>query len=1357
MKIGAIGKSVELQDWLREVGMQAWLHKSFHVDPAEVERLRGEAELQHPLESPAQIRARAVGRAHALTLSRAGRAREAESQARALEPKPTIRDWLRGRPAEAPEPEVPEPAPPPPQAPAPVSAVAPTPIPGPTPVPEPELEQPLEPAGWNWGSIFRWGLRIAVVVILLLIFLLGIPLRGHAQRRSLEVQWRDEGVLLGTRGGGARWIIDCTGAGLTCTISGATITIDGAAGGGGYATIENEGTPLTQRTVLNFTGAGVTCVDDGPGVETDCDVPGGAGNLDLLDGSIHQDTAVGTAVRGDIITVPVSGLWTRFPVGGANTILGSDGTDPSWETATGTASPVRANNPLFPVQVRFTAIAAPGYAAGNLFYDSTDQALTFHNDEADVALQMGQESWVRVRNVTGSTINNGQVVYIVGIASGLPSIALARADVMATSQAVGIATHSIEDLTNGYITAFGLVRDFDTSAFTIADRVYLSASTAGLLTNTAPSDPNFVVPIGIVTEVNATTGDVLVTLAPPRPTGGAGIQVVGNTISTLSSEEDFLVSGALSCGVNTRGKAQTHTTPLQYCDNAAPPVLQYAAYAASDGDARAGDSATNFFDTGTLELAVIPDGTANQVLGTDAAGTAAEHKSLATGTAGTDFAILHGAGLVTFNLPLASGTNTGKLSNTDWTTFDNSVDSVGGGNGITSSGGQAPSIAVDLLTVQDGTGLTFSFSGLEFQGAGADRLTLLQGCADLDVIKWDDEAGGNGRWDCAADVSGGSPSLNTITAAVGAATINSGDNAIVWNWSITTASKIGFKIGENIASVAITDPILFNIATLTASTAHPFQVTSRGNTNGLRVGATDGILIELGGGGVDFGALLNYPTACSATFVRAILDSPTCEAVSLTADVSGTLPGANGGTNNAFMAFTGPATSLKTFTLPNATSTILTDNAAVTIAQGGTGQTTANPAFNALSPVTTEGDIIFRNATVNARLARGANGECLTANATTILWGSCGGTIRWDQLIDPTAATGFTADATAETLTFINSSAFSAGSQILFSQTGAPTAGGNFWEVRTVDADALILFNMNADLDLFVSFQAGSTADQDVLLAFKDFGGANEWTFGKNSGNSLVIDDVDVSITRMLLAGGGTSTFRSGSSSADIIFQSGALVERFRVDGATDTIFVGAGSDTGIARNAAGIVGITSVIDVATGFRIGGAAATDDCLLGNATNFVASSNCVLVGDSPNAAGDISGDYSGGLTIDAGAVASAELATANKTFDKSIVVIDPTTGEDDKVQWMHGKAVTYVDVDCSTDAGTATIDMDHRVLTTPNTVGTDILTGTIVCDTDNQADGGFADATIPANVPVNLSITAVSGAGTVRIHIRGTVD
>lgn len=41
-----------------------------------------------------------------------------------------------------------------------------------------------------------------------------------------------------------------------------------------------------------------------------------------------------------------------------------------------------------------------------------------------------------------------------------------------------------------------------------------------------------------------------------------------------------------------------------------------------------------------------------------------------------------------------------------------------------------------------------------------------------------------------------------------------------------------------------------------------------------------------------------------------------------------------------FVQFTGPATSTKVFTLPNAASTILTTNAAVTVAQGGTGAVT---------------------------------------------------------------------------------------------------------------------------------------------------------------------------------------------------------------------------------------------------------------------------------------------------------------------------------------------------------------------------------------------------------------------------------
>ena len=47
---------------------------------------------------------------------------------------------------------------------------------------------------------------------------------------------------------------------------------------------------------------------------------------------------------------------------------------------------------------------------------------------------------------------------------------------------------------------------------------------------------------------------------------------------------------------------------------------------------------------------------------------------LAVGTSGTDFGISSIGDTHTFNLPIASATNTGKLSDTDWTTFNNKVD-----------------------------------------------------------------------------------------------------------------------------------------------------------------------------------------------------------------------------------------------------------------------------------------------------------------------------------------------------------------------------------------------------------------------------------------------------------------------------------------------------------------------------------------------------------------------------------------------------------------------------------------------------------------------------------------------------------
>lgn len=75
------------------------------------------------------------------------------------------------------------------------------------------------------------------------------------------------------------------------------------------------------------------------------------------------------------------------------------------------------------------------------------------------------------------------------------------------------------------------------------------------------------------------------------------------------------------------------------------------------------------------------------------------------------------------------------------------------------------------------------------------------------------------------------------------------------------------------------------------------------------------------------------------------------------------------------------------------------------VANGGTGQTSASAAFNALSPITTEGDLILGNGVNSAtRLPIGNNGYVLTSNGTTAAWAaSTGGVTSFSA-----GTTGFT-------------------------------------------------------------------------------------------------------------------------------------------------------------------------------------------------------------------------------------------------------------------------------------------------------------------------------------------------------------
>lgn len=236
-------------------------------------------------------------------------------------------------------------------------------------------------------------------------------------------------------------------------------------------------------------------------------------------------------------------------------------------------SPTFTGTPTTP-SLTFTPTASPTYAAGKLVYDSDNESLTFYNNDSNVALQIGQESWIRVRNDTGSTITNGAAVYISGThASGLPQVSLAQANSSATTIVAGLATEAIPTNSIGYITSLGLVRNIDTSAFTAGSTVFLSATTPGALVSTSPTAPNFRYRVGLVTRSNATTGTIHVTPTTAALGNGTANQLFGINNAGTAQEVKSIVGTANQ--VTVTHSANTITLGLGFTILTAAAVLDF--------------------------------------------------------------------------------------------------------------------------------------------------------------------------------------------------------------------------------------------------------------------------------------------------------------------------------------------------------------------------------------------------------------------------------------------------------------------------------------------------------------------------------------------------------------------------------------------------------------------------------------------------------------------------------------------------------------------------------------------------------------------------------------------------------------
>ena len=318
-----------------------------------------------------------------------------------------------------------------------------------------------------------------------------------------------------------------------------------------------------------------------------------------------------------------------------------------------------------------------------------------------------------------------------------------------------------------------------------------------------------------------------------------------------------------------------------------------------------------------------------------------------------------------------------------------------------------------LVTISDGTDFN---KGIRFRSSGsaASAITLLDAVATAGrVVTLPD----------ATTTLVGRDTTDTLTNK----TINLTSNTLVAT-SLQLASAVSDETGSGslvfATSPTLVTPILGTPQSGDFSTGSFTWPTFNQNTTGTAAGLSATLAIASGGSGQ------TTAQAAMNAFAGAV--------------TSGSYLRGNG--TNVVMN-TIQAADVPTLN-QNTTGTAAGLSATLAIGSGGTGQTTASAAFNAISPVTTTGDLIIGNGTNSStRLAIGANGYVLTSNGTTASWtaAASGGVTTFSG-----GTTGLTpATATAGAITLAGTLAIANGGT---NSTATATAGGAAYGTGTAYA-----------------------------------------------------------------------------------------------------------------------------------------------------------------------------------------------------------------------------------------------------------------------------------------------------------------
>jgi hypothetical protein len=173
------------------------------------------------------------------------------------------------------------------------------------------------------------------------------------------------------------------------------------------------------------------------------------------------------------------------------------------------------------------------------------------DNEATTNLVICRDIAPIAKNTSGGTITKGSPVYITGSTGNVSNIAKAQANSSTTLPATFVVVDDIADNAFGQVMMKGVISGFDTSAFTSGDRLWVSPTVAGGLTNTRPSGTtNFVQRIGSVQVSGVGNGSILVDIAPAVQNMETGTNAATFTGSAFVGTT-YSASGQITSTVST--------------------------------------------------------------------------------------------------------------------------------------------------------------------------------------------------------------------------------------------------------------------------------------------------------------------------------------------------------------------------------------------------------------------------------------------------------------------------------------------------------------------------------------------------------------------------------------------------------------------------------------------------------------------------------------------------------------------------------------------------------------------------------------------------------------------------------------